>query len=461
MKAVNLALSLILFVVLFTLITQRLMNTGNEVPKRFEKMTQLQQAKNSVQETGSKIWNTIHDMNIAPTWTVASDREENIVPAAQESSSSAWGANEKVDSLTDPEEPSLISVFDGLLPQFLPLLATSKAIEVSEDSKHADIRIQDVDHVTSSEVIKSVVNSIAVTESQVLDKKLEPSTTALAVASLVPQFLPLPVVTQQIVTGRKASKTLPSDPDLHLLHHEYEDHGHPRLSPRPGTHIGDDARLALLQCPKQAKCIVPQLQLKIKLKIYLCRHPTNSGIRFYFLTREGLKLHPNIEIITDVVDINQADFILYLPGSAPWHLTECTNMSYIHKLIVLDEFDGHTPFYPRQTALEMKRDYGKKMIWYFMYFKRSFVARKDGRFLRYPMLELPDVYPLTYSISDSYVQEKFNHVREVDILCTLRGSALMTTRQRVQDWIAEYATHRNISNVITSEVSSSLSNTCN
>lgn len=229
---------------------------------------------------------------------------------------------------------------------------------------------------------------------------------------------------------------------------------HPPYSPRPGTDIDQSHLLAILKCPNQSRCIVPQLQLTAKFKIYFCKHPARQGIRFYFLSREGFILHPNVQLVEEE-DMGSADYVVYLPGSAPWHLTECKNTSLAKKLIVLDEFDGHTLFFPRPSAAEMELAYGKGVPWYYMYFKRSFVARMDGRFLRYPHLDShsqPEIYPMTYSIAEAYVQDKFNFVREVEILCTLRGSAKMTTRQRVQDWIAEYASSRNITNVITSQV---------
>lgn len=226
---------------------------------------------------------------------------------------------------------------------------------------------------------------------------------------------------------------------------------HPPYSPRPGTDISESQQLAVLKCHNQSRCIVPELQLKIVLRVYLCKHPTKQGVRFYFLAREGFLLHPNV-ILVDESEMDTADFIVYLPGSSPWHLTECTNMTHMKKLIVLDEFDGFTLFHPRSTIEEMKAVYGPKMVWYFMYFKRSFVARIDGKFLRYPHLETPDVYPMTYALAEAYLPNVFNFKREIEILCTLRGSSKMITRQRVQDWVTEYATNRSVANVITSQV---------
>lgn len=245
-------------------------------------------------------------------------------------------------------------------------------------------------------------------------------------------------------------KPKPSSP-LDALPPPPNPHYHPMVSPRPGTDISPQNQLTALRCQNQTKCIVPELQLEAKLKIYFCRHPARHGVRFYYLVREGLHLHPNVELLP-FESINQADFVVYLPGSSPWHLTECTNASLHSKLLVLDEFDGYNMFHPFERIEQVEAVYGKSLMWYFMYFKRSFVARKDGKFLSHPHLSQPDVYPITYAIADAYVNYNFNFQRSIDVLCTLRGSSKMITRMRVQEWIAEYALSRNIVNAITEQV---------
>ena len=226
---------------------------------------------------------------------------------------------------------------------------------------------------------------------------------------------------------------------------------HPHRSPRNGTDISTEAhQMALLRCPNQSKCIVPELQLKVPLKIYYCRHPVRSGVRFYFLMREGLLLHPNVQLLEER-DMHLADYVIYLPGSAPWHKTECTNISLAKKMIVLDEFDGPTLFFPRPSSKEVIEAYGS-IQWYFMYYKRSFVNRMNGRFIGFPHFRSPDVYPMTYALAEVYTQHKFNFQREIEILCTLRGSPQMPTRQRVQDWVAEYGKVRNVKNIIGKQV---------
>jgi Glycosyl transferases group 1 len=226
---------------------------------------------------------------------------------------------------------------------------------------------------------------------------------------------------------------------------------HPHISPRTGTDISKSQQMAILHCPNQSKCIIPELQLEVKLKVYFCRHPAKGGVRFYYLMKEGLLLHPNVDLVEEK-DMYTADYVIYLPGSAPWHKTECTNTSLADKMIVMDEFDGHTLFSPRPTKALLLKAYGPTMMWYFMYFKRSFVTRRDGKFIKYPHFSVPDVYPMTYALAEAYLQHQFNFDREIEILCTLRGSASMSTRQRVQEWVAEYGVDRKVKNVISAQI---------
>ena len=234
---------------------------------------------------------------------------------------------------------------------------------------------------------------------------------------------------------------------------------HPHISPRNGTDISASQQMSLLLCPNQSKCIVPELQLEVKLKIYFCKHPVRQGVRFYFLMKEGLLLHPNVQLV-DEADMYNADFVIYLPGSAPWHKTECTNIT-ADKLIVMDEFDGHSLFMPRKTDAEIIAAYGPDMRWYFLYFKRSFVTRKNGKFKNYPHFSKRDVYPMTYALAEAYLQHQFNFHREIEILCTLRGSAAMMTRQRVQEWVAEYGVSREVKNIISAQLNGASRTTVN
>lgn len=222
-------------------------------------------------------------------------------------------------------------------------------------------------------------------------------------------------------------------------------------SPRHGSDISPANQISLLQCKNQSRCIVPELQLQKRMKIYLCRHPVRHGVRFYYLVSEGLLLHPNVQLLP-MDRIDEAEYIIYLPGSAPWHLTECTNKSFVPRLIVLDEFDGHQSFMPKGSDREMAEEYGASRRWYHMYFKRSYVLRGDGHFRGYPHLQKPNFFPMVYAIAEAYTQQDFVFKRSIDVLCTLRGSKQMATRLRVQEWMKEYAAQRNISNAVLGEV---------
>jgi hypothetical protein len=112
-------------------------------------------------------------------------------------------------------------------------------------------------------------------------------------------------------------------------------------SPSNGTDIITHP-IAMIKCNNQTMCIQPKLQLQSKYDVYYCKH-VGHGVRFYFLAKEGLLLHPNIRVIED---IDKADMIVYLPVSAPWHKSECNKPQYKSKTIVLDEGDGPQLFEP-------------------------------------------------------------------------------------------------------------------
>lgn len=195
-------------------------------------------------------------------------------------------------------------------------------------------------------------------------------------------------------------------------------------------------------CNNQSSCFPAELQVTKQFSIYLCKKVGKHGSRFYYLLSDGLAKHPAVTVIED---ITSADFIFYLPGSAPWHKSECTDTILANKLIVLDEFDGSFAFSPRKTNEELKLAYPDKIIdntnimWYFMYFKRSYVHRKDGKFIRYPFLRKKDFFPMVYSIADSYVRPQYNANRRYLVTCTLRGDPkYQPSRLRTLDWIQEY-----------------------
>lgn len=194
----------------------------------------------------------------------------------------------------------------------------------------------------------------------------------------------------------------------------------------------------LVKCSNQSNCIRPRLQLKQSFNIYYCKH-INYGIRFYYLVREGLLLHPKINLVSRP---ELADYIVYLPESSSWQHTECNNRSFIQKIIALDEGD-----YPDLFRI----DEGTFM----MTFKRSYVKRVDGNFKHYmPYIAEPNVFPMTYIVAEIYVRHLFKHYQErsIEILCSLRAIPSDPTRTRVKNWVDEYIQSRGIKNAFSGEV---------
>lgn len=201
--------------------------------------------------------------------------------------------------------------------------------------------------------------------------------------------------------------------------------------------------LAKLKCGNQTKCLTPNLQLQKVYKVYYCKH-INYGVRFFFLVKEGLLLHPSILLVSNPGD---ADVIIYLPTSSEWSKSECGRPEWYHKLVVLDEGDGQGLFHPPNAPKD----------WYLMYFKRSYVKRENGAFhgfLNYVHRE--NVFPMTYTVAEAYVRPRYLPLdrRDTQILCTLRGHGGDPVRQRVREWTEQYAKARGITKYRTGEVNS-------
>jgi hypothetical protein len=221
-----------------------------------------------------------------------------------------------------------------------------------------------------------------------------------------------------------------------------------------------DFDTSFLTCQNQSQCIQPKLQVTTPIRVYLCKHTSSGGVRFFYLVRDGLLLHPQV-IWYDNLLFDDIDYLIYLPNSSPWPKSECANPRYASKLIVLDEFDGALNFAPFANKEERLKHYPtdpftKAPIWNYMFFKRSYVRREDGVFIGYPHIAKRDVFPMVYSIASGYIQESFNQHRNREIACTLRGSEKQTTRLRVQQWVAEYIATKNLTNSTHGEVSSPL-----
>jgi len=101
------------------------------------------------------------------------------------------------------------------------------------------------------------------------------------------------------------------------------------VSPSNGTDILSHPT-AVAKCANQTSCIAPQLQLATVFNIYYCKH-VSYGVRFYFLVREGLLLHPNVNLVSDP---DKAELIVWLPGSAEWSKSECNNPNFKDRLVV-------------------------------------------------------------------------------------------------------------------------------
>lgn len=201
----------------------------------------------------------------------------------------------------------------------------------------------------------------------------------------------------------------------------------------------------MISCNNQTQCIQPYLQLKNTYNVYYCKH-VGHGVRFYYLAREGLLLHPKIRLVENIAD---ADVIIYLPESAPWHKTECNNPLYWNKTIVLDEGD-HPPIFEPDEFNQMNPKGS-----FLLTFKRSYVRRQDGQFKGYMgYLDRLDVLPMSYTIADAYVKPTFpsHNDRTTELLCTLRGSNWDPTRLRIRQWVEEYAKARGVANYVSHEI---------
>lgn len=215
----------------------------------------------------------------------------------------------------------IILVITFLILSHTYYLNTSESIRTTPDGL---ISLKDLLSIQSSSSYQSTIKPAVITT-------LPPVKATAKPIKSIKQVDPTPIAISN--TSSKVSPSLPTDvpkfPALkptiikHLdsVKHELPVVDHPNISPRKGTDISEGKHIEILQCPNQSSCIVPELQLLEKTKVYFCKHPVRGGVRFYFLTREGLLLHPNV-ILVDESEIDTAEYIIYLPGSAPWGKSE-------------------------------------------------------------------------------------------------------------------------------------------
>eukprot|EP01041_Mallomonas_annulata_P001756 gene1756-3391_t len=207
--------------------------------------------------------------------------------------------------------------------------------------------------------------------------------------------------------------------------------------------INLNSPMAQLKCFNQTRCIKPVLQLQKTYNVYYCKH-INFGVRFFFLIREGLLLHPNVRLVSNP---DSADIIIYLPTSSEWSKSECGKPQYYPKLVVLDEGDGQGLFSPPNAP----------KTWSLLYFKRSYVKRHDGAFLGFlNYVKRSHVLPMTYSIADAYVRNTYQPfaARDIDLLCSLRGSSGDPVRLRVRQWVEDYGKSRKLKNFKAGQINS-------
>jgi hypothetical protein len=138
-------------------------------------------------------------------------------------------------------------------------------------------------------------------------------------------------------TGSTSVLHILTPEELQEMQTEYR---HARHTPRNGTDISSHARQQeILRCPNQAKCIVPELRLEREFKVYFCKNPKDTGLRFYFLAREGFLMHPGVKMVNTTAEADLLVLVSYSPGG-DWSKTECSAPQDAQKLIILNEGDS-------------------------------------------------------------------------------------------------------------------------
>ena len=212
----------------------------------------------------------------------------------------------------------------------------------------------------------------------------------------------------------------------HIDNDYYDNNNRRRLenelrSPTEGSDIStDEKKQSLLNCHNQTLCIEPHLELEPVYNVYYCSHNANTGVRFYYVIREGLILHPNLHLVDSP---DKADILVYLPESMKWSKSECGKSKYYSKLLILDEGDWpdlFTPdgYSPKQLALENKSKHGLNATktlnsWHLLYFKRSYIRRKAGDFKGLmgwvKKVVWNNVLPMTYPAANAYIYSPYKH----------------------------------------------------
>jgi len=104
--------------------------------------------------------------------------------------------------------------------------------------------------------------------------------------------------------------------------------------------------------------------------------------------------------------------------------------------VVLDEGDYPQLFEPDDAAGP-----------FLLYFKRSYVRRSNGVFQGFMnYVRSLEVLPMSYTLMEAYVRPSLlpDSQRDLQLLCSLRGSSHDPVRLRVRQWVEEYAVARGL-----------------
>jgi hypothetical protein len=147
---------------------------------------------------------------------------------------------------------------------------------------------------------------------------------------------------------------------------------------------------------KVVLCVEPWLEVRHEIKVLLVpQDHDKKGWRFWHLVSQGLLKHPRVVLMPPTAQGSEAaDLIVYLPTSTnkPPYGSEMVPNDEVarKKLVVLDEGDGTGYFPPVKEGA------------YLAYFKRSWVAKKNGKYTGVPRRRAHNYFPMAYSMSDNY-----------------------------------------------------------
>ena len=220
-------------------------------------------------------------------------------------------------------------------------------------------------------------------------------------------------------------------------------------------------------------CVEPDIQFRRKWRIHLMPQDNpGKGWRFFHLINQGFSKHP---YVVKVDSVAAADCVVWLPTSTnnPPSIDELampaaapdpgmallpvlgagnnpeakaggaqSGQATKKVLIVLDEGDG-SGFYPKASKMP-----------YTIYFKRSWVVKRDGHYMGPPRRLKHAYFPMVYSASDQYHSGIFESIDERfrDVVCSLRCFDRQPARCRILGWTKQAAKSLNLKNTQLGEV---------